>query len=59
MAPDRPFPAPHDPQALPIVFVVVTGLVAEYSVAVWLLIEGGNGTEREQPAVPEAHAPWP
>jgi hypothetical protein len=39
-----------DNQALFIVFVAVPALVAEYSVALWLLIKGGKGERRERPA---------
>ncbi|MDP9320269.1 MAG: DUF4386 domain-containing protein [Chloroflexota bacterium] len=42
-----------DNQALFIVFVAVPALVAEYSLAFWLLIKGGKGERREKPA-PEA-----
>jgi len=42
-----------DNQALFIVFVAVPALVAEYSLAFWLLIKGGKGERRENPA-PEA-----
>jgi hypothetical protein len=36
-----------------IVFVAVPALVAEYSLAFWLLIKGGKSERREKPA-PEA-----
>ncbi len=39
-----------DNQALFIVFVAVPALVAEYSLALWLLIKGGKGERREKPA---------
>jgi hypothetical protein len=42
-----------DNQALFIVFVAVPALVAEYSLAFWLLIKGGKSERREKPA-PEA-----
>jgi hypothetical protein len=42
-----------DSQALFIVFVAVPALVAEYSLAFWLLIKGGKSERREKPA-PEA-----
>jgi uncharacterized membrane protein YczE len=39
-----------DNQALFIVFVAVPALLAEYSLAFWLLIKGGKGERRVKPA---------